>query len=84
MVSKMLIVAAVASLSFGGVAFADGLWNDTAPTYGGNSAVVSPNSMPPGFNDGTPQAYHAQAVEQWFASQGYPRFAENGSLQQPE
>ncbi len=47
------------------------LWNETAPQNGGRGEVVSPNSQPPGFTDGTEQGLHAQTVARWFAAQGY-------------
>jgi hypothetical protein len=85
MVTKLLIATMVASLSLATAAFAGesqgSLWNDTAPTIGGNGEVVSPNSLPPGFESGTTQAYQAQAVDQWFASQAQHRFAARRVIQ---
>ncbi len=64
MVSRLLIATAVASFSLATAAFAsesqNALWNTTVPSVGGDGEVVSPNSLPPGFESGTTQAHPAQ------------------------
>ena len=56
---------------------AGGLDNTTLPENGSEGAVQSPNSLPPGFYDGTPQARYAQSTNQWFAQQAAHRFAQS-------
>ncbi len=47
------------------------IWNQTLPPNGRGEAV-SPNSLPPGFTNGTEQGLHAATLSRWFAGQGYP------------
>jgi hypothetical protein len=77
MVSKLLAATVIASLSLAPAAFATGLWNDTVPGVSGNSIGASPNSLPPGFENGTVQGNQAQSLDRWYAGQGYHRFASN-------
>ena len=49
--------------------FTTGLDNATLPENGSQGAVQSPNSLPPGFYNGTVQELQAQARDRWFASQ---------------
>jgi hypothetical protein len=79
MIYRTLIAAAAMSLAVATGASAaegqSGLWNATAPRDGQNSGVVSPNSMPLGFEDGTAQGARTQTLSRWFASQGEPAYA---------
>jgi hypothetical protein len=77
MISKLLIATLAISLSAGSAAYAGQVWNETAPSIGGNGEVVSPNSLPAGFSNGTPQGQQAEAVARWFASQGETAYAAN-------
>jgi hypothetical protein len=76
MISKILAATATVSLGLAGAASTanaqTALWNDTAPQRGYHGEVVSPNSLPPGFSDGTEEGNHAQAVRRWFSSQSLP------------
>ncbi len=47
------------------------IWNQTLPPNGRGGAV-SPNSLPPGFTNGTEQGQRALTLSHWFAAQGYP------------
>ena len=73
MASKLLVVTTVAALSLATTAFAApysvGFDNTTLPENGQNGAVQSPNSLPPGFYNGTTQELRAQAQDRWFAQQ---------------
>ena len=73
MASKLLIATTVAVLSLATTAFAAGTGygfdNTTLPENGQNGAVQSPNSLPPGFYNGTPQQLRADAANRWFAQQ---------------
>ena len=77
MTSKLLVVATVAALSLATTAFAapysTGFDNTTLPENGQNGAVESPNSLPPGFDNGTTQQRRADAADRWFAQQAASR-----------
>ncbi|MEJ1975318.1 MAG: hypothetical protein WDN49_03870 [Acetobacteraceae bacterium] len=81
MVSKILMAALAISLSAAGAASAGELWNATAPSNGGNGEVVSPNSLPPGFMDGTEAGVRAQALARWFNAQGEHAYAASQAAQ---
>ncbi len=84
MTSKLMIAATVAMMSLATAAFAGqnsasdsgngvgytvGFDNATLPVNGSEGAVQSPNSLPPGFANGTVPYMQAQSVNRWFASQ---------------
>jgi hypothetical protein len=83
MVSKVLIAALVTGLGTVSTASAAGLWNETAPTYGGDSDVVSPNASPPGFSDNTPQDLRAHQLAEWFNSQNRSPYTDSKVAQPP-
>ncbi len=76
MTMKYLAAAAAVALSLASAtgAGAAELWNATVPANG-QDEVASPNSLPPGFADGTEAAVHAQIVARWFGQQGNPAYA---------
>ena len=94
MTSKLIIATAVAILSLSTTAFAAGgdlpgaatargatygFDNTTLPENGSQGAVQSPNSLPPGFYNGTVQQLRADAATQWFAQQDErSRYAQSG------
>ncbi len=85
MKSKLMIATAVAVMSLATTAFAAGgdlaapapasaitsygFDNTTLPENGSQGAVQSPNSLPPGFYNGTVQELRAEATTRWFAQQ---------------
>jgi hypothetical protein len=83
MTSKFLIAVAAVGLSFASATYAnaEGLWNATAPSTGQEGGVVSPNSMPPGFMNGTEAALHEQTLARWYNSQNNHAFAEMHTTQ---
>ena len=50
--------------------------NTVLPSLGQNGAVQTANSLPKGFEDGTPQFMEAQSINRWFAQQADHRFAQ--------
>lgn len=85
MTVKYLAAAAVIALSLASATAVSAaeLWNETAPTNGGNGEVVSPNALPPGFMDGTEAAVHSQSVARWFGAQGNTAYATAHIVRQP-
>ena len=84
MSSKLMIAAAVATMSLattafagqnsasdsaGGAGYTVGFDNATLPENGSQGAVQSANSLPPGFATGTVPYMQAQSVNRWYASQ---------------
>ena len=57
-----------------------GFNNATLPENGQNGAVQTANSLPRGFEDGTPTYMEAQSVNHWFAMQAQHRFAQRQAL----
>ena len=54
--------------------------NATLPENGQNGPVQTANSLPRGFEDGTPTYMEAQSVNRWFAQQAEHRFAQQQRL----
>ncbi len=54
--------------------------NTVLPSLGQNGAVQTANSLPKGFEDGTPQFMEAQSINRWFAQQADHRFAQQHGL----
>ena len=50
--------------------------NATLPANGQNGPVQTANSLPRGFEDGTPTYMEAQSVNRWFAMQAQHHFAQ--------
>ena len=77
MISKLLIAILAISVSAAGAASAGQLSDSTAPSYGGNREVISPNALPSGFSIGAVQGQRAQELAGLYDPQTVHAYTDN-------